>query len=96
MKRARRVWKLPRDPVTDVEKPVQTHRTDLDVFSSEDVTALVRAAATDQDAAIYLTAAFTGRAGGADLVAEAFADQSGRAEAGRAEPVGAGPPSAIT
>jgi hypothetical protein len=60
MKRARRVWKLPRNPVTDVEKPVQTHRTDIDVFSPEDVMALVRAAASDQDAAIYLTAAFTG------------------------------------
>ena len=37
-----RVWKLPRTPVTDVEKPVQTHRTDIDVFSPEDVMALVR------------------------------------------------------
>jgi hypothetical protein len=36
------VWKLPRTPVTDVEKPVQTHRTDIDVFSPEDVMALVR------------------------------------------------------
>jgi integrase len=32
MGRARRVWKLPRNPVTDVEKPIQTHRTDIDVF----------------------------------------------------------------
>jgi integrase len=60
MGRARRVWKLPRNPVADVEKPVQTHRTDIDVFSPEDVMALVRAAASEQDAAIYLTAAFTG------------------------------------
>jgi integrase len=59
MGRARRVWKLPRNPVTDVEKPVQTHRTDIDVFSPEDVMALVRAAASGQDGAIYLTAAFT-------------------------------------
>jgi hypothetical protein len=53
MKRAKRVWKLPRNPITDVEKPVQTHRTDIDVFSPEDVMALVRAAASEQDAAIY-------------------------------------------
>src|SRR4051812_27061516 len=59
MKRAKRVWKLPRNRVTHVEKPVQTHRTNVDVFSPEDVMALVRAAASDQDAAIYLTAAFT-------------------------------------
>jgi integrase len=60
MKRAKRVWRLPRNPVTDVEKPVQTDRTDIDVSSPEDVMALVRAAASEQDAAIYLTAAFTG------------------------------------
>src|SRR4051812_23590703 len=48
MKRARRVWKLPRNPITDVEKPVQTHRTDIDVFSPEDVTAVVRAAASEK------------------------------------------------
>jgi integrase len=60
MGRARRLWKLPRNPVSDVEKPVQTHRTEIDVFSPEDVMALVRAAASNQDAAIYLTAALTG------------------------------------
>jgi integrase len=73
MKRARRVWKLPRNPVTDVEKPVQTHRTDIDVFSPEDVMALVRAAASEQDAAIYLTAAFTGLRRG-ELVALRWRD----------------------
>src|SRR3954471_11594371 len=60
MKRAKRVWKLPRNPVTDVQKPVQTRHSDIDVFSPEDVMALVHAAASDQDGAIYLTAAFTG------------------------------------
>jgi integrase len=73
MGRARRVWKLPRNPVTDVEKPIQTHRTDVDVFSPEDVMALVRAAASEQDAAIYLTAAFTGLRRG-ELVALRWRD----------------------
>ena len=41
----------------DVEKPVQSHRTDIDVFSPEDAVALVRAAASEQEAAIYPTAA---------------------------------------
>src|SRR4051794_25479297 len=73
MKRAKRVWKLPRNPITDVEKPVQTHRSDIDVFSPEDVMALVRAAASEQDAAIYLTAAFTGLRRG-ELVALTWRD----------------------
>ena len=73
MGRARRVWKLPRNPVTDVEKPVQTHRTDIDVFTPEDVMALARAAASEQDAAIYLTAAFTGLRRG-ELVALRWRD----------------------
>jgi hypothetical protein len=33
---------------------------DIEVFSPEEVMALVRAAASEQDAALYLTAAFTG------------------------------------
>jgi integrase len=33
---------------------------DIEVFSPEEVWALVRAAASEQDGAIYLTAAFTG------------------------------------
>jgi integrase len=73
MKRAKRVWKLPRNPITDVENPVQTHRTDIDVVSPEDVMALVRAAVSDQDAAIYLTAAFTGLRRG-ELVALRWRD----------------------
>jgi integrase len=57
MGRATRVWKLPRNPVSDVEKPTQRRTTEIDVFSPEEIMALVRAAASDQDAAIYLTAA---------------------------------------
>jgi integrase len=61
MKRAKRVWKLPRNPIADVEKPVQSHAAiELEVFSPEEVHALVRAAESEQDAAVFLTAAFTG------------------------------------
>jgi integrase len=73
MKRAKRVWKLPRNPITDVEKPVQTHSTQIDVFSPEEVMALVRAADSEQDAAAYLTAAFTGLRRG-ELVALRWRD----------------------
>jgi integrase len=59
-KRARRVYGLPLNPVADVEKPPTSRSGDIDVFSPEEVMALVRAAASEQDAAIYLTAAFTG------------------------------------
>jgi integrase len=48
------------NPVADVEKPPTQRSGDIDVFSPEEVMALVRAAASEQDAAIYLTAAFTG------------------------------------
>jgi integrase len=61
MKRARKVYGLPFNPVTDVEKPpAPTASGDIEVFSPEEVMALVEAAASEQDAAIYLTAAFTG------------------------------------
>jgi integrase len=58
--RARKVWSLPSNPVADVEKPPLTRSGDLQVFSPEEVWALVRAAASDADGAIFLTAAFTG------------------------------------
>jgi integrase len=73
MKRAKRVWKLPRNPVSDVEKPTQGRSTQIDVFSAEEVMALVRAATSEQDAAIYLTAAFTGLRRG-ELVALRWRD----------------------
>ncbi len=46
--------------MVDVEKPRHRKSTAIEVFSPEEVMALVRAAASEQDAAIYLTAAFTG------------------------------------
>jgi integrase len=58
--RAQRVWGLPLNPVAGVEKYRQRSSGDIDVFSPEEVLALVRAADDEQDAAIYLTAAFTG------------------------------------
>jgi integrase len=60
MKRAKRVWKLPRNPIADVEKPIQRRGCQIEVFSVEEVMALVRAAESELDAAIYLTAALTG------------------------------------
>src|SRR4051794_40824295 len=59
-KRAIRVWNLPYNPVADVERPRLPRRGNIDVLSGEEVMALVRAADTEQDAALYLTAAFTG------------------------------------
>jgi integrase len=58
--RARKIYGLPQNPVTDVEKPPLTRSGDIDVFSPEEVFALARAAESEQDAAIFLTAAFTG------------------------------------
>jgi len=59
-KRAMRVWNLPRNPAAEVERPRLAREANIDVFSGEEVMALVRAAESEQDAAIYLTAAFTG------------------------------------
>ena len=60
MKRAARVWRLPSNPLSDVEKPAQVKATEISVFSPEEIYALVRAAESEQDAAIFLSAAFTG------------------------------------
>jgi integrase len=59
-KRARKLHRLPANPVADVEKPTQPRGGQIEVLSPEEVWALVRAAATEQDAALFLTAAFTG------------------------------------
>lgn len=59
-KRARKLYGLPTNPVAEVEKPPTQSSGDIETFSPEEVMALVRAAASDQDAAIYMTAAFTG------------------------------------
>jgi integrase len=60
MERARKRYRLPSNPVADVEKPRSTSRANIDVLSPEEVMALVHAADSEQDGTIYLTAAFTG------------------------------------
>jgi integrase len=73
MERARKLHRLPANPVADVEKPRTATRTEIRVFSPEEVMALVRAAHDSQDEAIYLTAAFTGLRQG-ELVALRWRD----------------------
>jgi len=58
--RACKVYKLPVNPVATVERHSARISGDLEVFSPEEVWALVRAAESDQDGALFLTAAFTG------------------------------------
>jgi integrase len=60
MRRAVKVWRLPRNPVANVDRFRTRRSGDIEVFSPEEVWALVRAAASEMDAAVYLTAAFTG------------------------------------
>jgi len=57
---AQRRHKLPANPVANVERRPHAKRGNIDVFSREEVLALVRAAASEQDGTIFLTAAFTG------------------------------------
>jgi len=59
-RRATKVWGLPRNPAAEVERPRFRVSDDLQAFSPEEVHALVRAAGSDRDAAMFLTAAFTG------------------------------------
>ena len=60
MERARKQYGLPLNPANDIEKPPLDRGGDIQVLSPEEVGALVRSAASAQDGAIYLTAAFTG------------------------------------
>ena len=59
-RRAGRVYGINVNPAAQVERLRERRQPDIEVFSPEEVWALVRAAADEQDAAIYLTAAFTG------------------------------------
>ena len=59
-RRARKVWKLPQNPVADIERLPVPKRTDIEFYSLEEVHALVRASAEEQDGALFLTAAMTG------------------------------------
>ena len=73
MERARRSYRLPHNPVAGIEKPRSATKTTINVFSPEEVHALVRAAECEVDAAIFLTAAFTGLRQG-ELVALRWRD----------------------
>lgn len=70
-RRAMKVWGLPRNPAADVERPRFRVSDDIDAFSPEDVHALVRAAGSERDACLYLTAAFAGSASYSRLLAAA-------------------------
>ncbi len=59
-RRARKVWKLPQNPVADIERLPVSKRTDIEFYSPEEVHALVRASGDEQDGALFLTAAMTG------------------------------------
>ena len=55
-----KLYGLPANPVANVDRFRVRSSGDIQVFSPEEVWALVRAAKSDADAAIFLTAAFTG------------------------------------
>src|SRR6478672_3162399 len=74
MERARKVYGLPTNPAREVEKLRERYdATRFAFYSPEEVHALVRAAASEQDGAIFLTAAFTGLRRG-ELVALRWRD----------------------
>jgi integrase len=58
--RAKRVYRLPANAAAEIERLPQLQSGDIEVFSPEEVWALVRVAASGQGGAIFLTAAFTG------------------------------------
>lgn len=61
MERARKVYSLPSNPVRDVEKLRERYdATRFEFYSPQEVHALARSAASEQDGALFLTAAFTG------------------------------------
>jgi integrase len=55
-----KLYDLPANPVANVDRFRVRSSGDIQVFSPEEVWALVRAAGSEADAAIFLTAAFTG------------------------------------
>jgi integrase len=59
-RRAVKLYGLPANPVAQVDRFRVRSSGDIQVFSPEEVWALVRAAGSEADAAIFLTAAFTG------------------------------------
>src|SRR4051794_16162243 len=73
MERARKAYDLPRNPVADVDRiRISYDAARFDFYSTGEVQPLARAAASEQDAALFLTAAFSGLRRG-ELVALALA-----------------------
>lgn len=60
LRRARKVWGLSVNAAAEVEKPSLKRSGEIQVYTPEEVWSLVRAAANPTDAALFLTAAFTG------------------------------------
>jgi integrase len=58
--RAVKLYGLPRNPLANVDRYRVRRSGDIEVFSPEEVWSLVRAAASEVDGTIFLTAAFTG------------------------------------
>jgi integrase len=58
---------IPANPIDGVERHPIRYSGDYDIYSREEIDAIVRCAADNQDAAIYLTAALTGLRRGALL-----------------------------
>ncbi len=58
--RQRKRFRPASNPVAEVDKQLRKRRVSIDVYSTEKVLALVRNAGSDQDGALFLTAAFTG------------------------------------
>jgi integrase len=59
-RRAVKLYGLPSNPVANIDRFRVRSSGDIQVFSPEEIWALVRAAASEPDAALFLTAAFTG------------------------------------
>lgn len=58
--RAVKVYNLPHDPMATVERYRVARSGDIEVFDRHEIWSLARGAASEQDAAIFLTAGFTG------------------------------------
>jgi len=59
-RRAQRVWSLPANPAAAVERQPIRRTGDFSVLSPAEVEAIARASGSQQDAAIFVTAAFSG------------------------------------